>query len=67
MPASPDDEIMIRMSRREALALEKLAEIGLTASAAFNLVPNTASGEHGLSLLRRAMADDQTQKSRRPR
>jgi hypothetical protein len=56
---SPDDLITITMRRREALGLEKLAEIGLTASGAFHLVASTASGEHGLSLLRAAMAESQ--------
>lgn len=55
--ASPDDLIHVTLSRREALGLEKLAEIGLKANEAFVLVASPASGEHALSLLRKAMAE----------
>jgi hypothetical protein len=54
---TPDDLITVTMRRREALGLEKLAEIGLKANEAFHLVASPASGEHGLSLLRAAMAE----------
>jgi hypothetical protein len=63
--ASPDDDITVTMRRREALGLEKLAEIGLKANEAFVLITSTASGELGLSLLRAAMAQVKTPKPRR--
>jgi hypothetical protein len=61
---SPDDLITVTMSRREALGLEKLAEIGLQANEAFHLVSSPAAGEHGLSLLRAAMAESQGRRGR---
>jgi hypothetical protein len=58
MMPNPDDVVAVSMTRREALALEKLAELGLKANEAFNLVASPASGEHALSLLRKAMAGE---------
>lgn len=57
MPQSPDDEITVTMTRRQALGLEKLGDLGVRASEAFGLVPNTSSGEQGLNAVRRALAE----------
>lgn len=59
---SPDDEIVIRMTRRQALGLEKLADLGIRASEAFALVQNASSAEQGLNLLRQAFSDQKRQK-----
>jgi hypothetical protein len=65
----PDDTISVTMTRREALALEKLAELGLRASEAFALVPNTTSAERGLMSLKAAIRRDAlgTERKKAPR
>lgn len=57
MPQSPDDEITVTMTRRQALGLERLAEIGLKANEAFVLVQNPSSGEQGLNAVRKGLAE----------
>lgn len=53
---NPDDRLTIHMTRREALALEKVAEIGLKANDAFSLISTTLNAERGLSAIREGMA-----------
>lgn len=53
---SPDDKITVTMTRREALALQKVAELGLRAAETFNLVASTMTAERGLNALRQGTA-----------
>jgi len=50
------DEITFTLTKTEALALSKVADLGLRAAEAFNLIQNTATAERALVKLHGALA-----------
>lgn len=44
-------EITVTMSKSEALALERIAQLGLKAAEAFNLIPHPQTAESGMRKL----------------
>jgi hypothetical protein len=51
----PDrSEVTVQLSRTEALALEKVAQIGLRVTEALGLIQNTVPAERALTVLRAA-------------
>lgn len=48
-----DDDVTITLPRREAVALVVIAEHGLRAVEAFNLIKNTSAAERALNEMRK--------------